>query len=129
MRLRARGVPLLRIYNDARKAAGLRISYQTFAGYVSESSKQAGLRPEKAKAEAGPSARTGTGMEPASVVSDAPAPAGEAASMAGGWNCPACPDSKPEMHKGQRYFACPKCGIAYAADQDGNQTQQRFTAN
>ena len=53
MRSRTKGIPLIRIYTDLKKAAGLRIGYQTFAGYVSEFSKERGLRPAKPKAEAG----------------------------------------------------------------------------
>lgn len=79
MRLRGKGVPLLRIYTEIKKAAGLRISYQTFAGYVSEASKEAGLRP--AKTEAAPAARPQSEM------------------TAGEWGCAECESKAARVEK------------------------------
>lgn len=47
MKLRAKGVPLLRIYTDAKRAARLTISFQTFAGYVCSEAKARGIKLEK----------------------------------------------------------------------------------
>ena len=120
LRLRAKGVPLLRIYNDSRKAAGLRIGYQTFAGYVSEISREKGLRQVKAKAEAGPAARHQPGPEPAPMAVEA---------SSSDWHCDRC-ESDSTRHEstkkpGTFFWKCPECKTFYA-DIDGTITNQKL---
>jgi hypothetical protein len=54
---RRRGVPLVRIYEDTRKAAGLQVSYKTFASYVSIVAKEKcislRLKPKRPPSETG----------------------------------------------------------------------------
>ena len=123
MRSRARGVPLLRIYGDARKAAGLRISFQTFMGYVSEFSKEKGLRPAKAMEEAGAVPRPGTEQGPALVGS------GEAASTADGWGCDRCETESERREStkkaGTFFWKCPGCG-SFHEDNGGQISPKRL---
>ena len=120
MRLRNRNVPLLRIYTDMRKASGIRISFATFAGYVSEASKAKGIKLEKAKAEAGPAARPQPRPEPASVTVEAPPPP---------WNCDRCrgeAERRESTKKPGTYFwKCPECNTFYQ-DDDGTITNKRI---
>lgn len=139
LRLRSKGVPLLRIYNDARKAAGLRIGYQTFAGYVSEISKEKGLRPAKASNEATPAARPQPEPGPASVSVEASfgdaataSPAERAAAIAaqvGGaaWGCSRCEagSERRTRQDGKAWWVCPGCGAMWA-DEDGRITSKRL---
>lgn len=122
LRSRDKGVPLLRIYNDARKAAGLRISYQTFAGYVSEISREKGLRPAKTKEETGAPPRSEPDAVPASPTVEAPA---------GNWKCTKCPEAE-DRHEFRRqpgtyYRRCEACGEAYY-EVDGKISDKRVTA-
>lgn len=112
MRSRARGVPLLRIYNDVKKAAGLRIGFPTFAGYVSEISAKKGLRQAKAKAEAGAQ----------------PRPQPEAPTATGEWGCAECVSTARRLEKdGRAWWQCPACKAFYA-DDDGKLSTKRLTA-
>ena len=120
LRLRAKGVPLLRIYSDARKAAGLRIGYQTFAGYVSEISREKGLRPAKDKAEAGAMPRHQPDAGPAPVLVEALPPA---------WQCDRCKTDAERREStkkpGTYYWKCPECQTFYA-DDDGQITNKKI---
>ena len=128
LRLRAKGVPLLRIYNDARKATGLRIGYPTFAGYVSEIAKERGLRPAKAKAEAGAMPRPQTEPEPASTTAEALSSDEETASTAAGWECERCETESIRREKdGKAWWQCPSCRTLWA-DQDGSIASKRLNA-
>ncbi len=62
VRLRAKNVPLLRIYNDMRRASGMKITFATFAGYVSDAARRAGLKFEKVKSLPRVPASTGAGL-------------------------------------------------------------------
>ena len=64
----ARGTSLLRIYNDVKKAAGLRISYRSFQNYVSKAALEAGLRPERQGKEAAPPARPMPDAKPSPAI-------------------------------------------------------------
>ena len=117
LRLREKGVPLLRIYTDARKAAGLRIGYPTFAGYVSEIAKERGLRPAKVKTEAAPT--------PASATVET----STAASSADGWGCARCETESERREStkktGAFFWKCPGCG-SFHEDDDGRISQKRL---
>lgn len=125
MRLRARGVPLLRIYSDARKAAGLRISFQTFSSYVCECAKEKGLKVEKKRAAVQPAASpaAGTGLD--QVQAQTHTVEQEKSS----WNCGSCStdSSRHESTKrpGVYFWRCAKCGQAYA-DDSGTMTDEKL---
>ena len=129
LRLRAKGVPLLRIYNDARKATGLRIGYQTFAGYVSEISREKGLRPANDKTEAGAMPRPGTEREPAPAMAEALSLDEETASTATCWQCSRCEaeSTRTEKEDGKAWWRCPACRTFYK-DIDGQISSQRLNA-
>ena len=108
----ARGTSLLRIYNDLRKAAGLKISYRSFQNYVSKASQAAGLRPgkPKAEAEAAPSGMVETASEKQ-------------------WNCAEC-ETKAERREsksqhGKFFWQCAACGTYYA-DNNGELSNIRM---
>ncbi len=121
MKARARGVSLLRIYNDAKKAAGLRISFQTFAGYVCAIAKEKGLRLEKVKVAHVP--RASTPLAPASV---------EVQSVdqeKTGWNCEHCQTAavRKESKKspGTYFWGCTECKTIYV-DDNGVMTDRQW---
>lgn len=121
MKARARGVSLLRIYNDAKKAAGLRVSFQTFAGYVCAIAKEKGLRLEKKQAAPVPGAST--------PVAPALAHVPVVEQQKEGWNCGSC-ETSSQRHESQKrpgvyFWRCSKCGQAYA-DQDGTMSDQKL---
>lgn len=122
------GASLTQIYERLNKAVPLGISPNSFSVYVRRVRKEIGSdqynqrstqkQNAEGKTEAAPAARAET--------NDAPAMREETAS-ATGWNCTECKDGKPAEHRGKKYFECAKCGIAYAADADGNITTNRFS--
>lgn len=125
MRLRAKGVPLLRIYTDAKKAAGLRISFQTFSSYVCEIAKEKGLKLEKKRIVPSPAASLAAG-----TVMDRDQTQGvDHASEKSGWNCDSClTESKrheSQKNPGKFYWRCHKCGQAYA-DNAGTLSDQKL---
>lgn len=128
LRSRSRGVPLLRIYNDAKKAAGLKISFQTFSSYVSEISKERGLRPAKATAEAGAVPRPGPEPGPAPVLTEALVGDGEAAGGEAAWGCDRCEtESVRRERDGKAWWQCPACRGLWA-DDDGKIVAKRLNA-
>lgn len=124
MRLRNKGVPLLRIYNDMRKATGMRIGYPTFAGYTCEIAKERGLKLEKTKKEAVAAPRHQPDPKPAGV-------AGEA-SMADGWVCGDCVEKSVRLESqaqpGAFYWRCPECRTLYADNAGEIATKRLQTA-
>ena len=141
MRLRNRNVPLIRIYTDMRKASGMRISFATFAGYVSEAAKAKGIKLEKPKAEAGaaPRPRPDVGTVPTSVgtstaVEEGASTAAEratatAAALGGSaWGCSRCEkeSTRTEKDDGRAWWQCPGCRTFYA-DNEGKISTQRLT--
>lgn len=128
MKSRARGVPLLRIYSDAKKAAGLRISFATFSSYVCEAAKAAGIKLEKPKAEAGAVPRPGTDQGPAPVEVEALAVTGEAASPAIEWGCDRCESESVRRERdGKAWWQCPACRAMWT-DNDGRIVNRRLNA-
>lgn len=122
------GATLAQIFTQLDKGLKMGISASSFTQYVRRIRKEVGSElyvareqhkgKNKAEAEAAPAARAET--------TDAPAVTTETAQVTG-WNCGECKDGKPAEHRGKKYFECAKCGIAYAADADGNITTNRFT--
>lgn len=125
MRSRARGVPLLRIYNDAKRAAGLKISFQTFSSYVCEIAKDRGLSLEKKRAAVQPGASTPT----VAALAQAPVEHMEHGQEKAGWNCDCCLTDS-QRHESQKrpgafFWRCAKCGQAYA-DNGGTITNEKL---
>ena len=117
MRSRARGVPLLRIYSDAKKAAGLRISFATFSGYVCDAAKAAGIKLEKPKADTGAIPRTGPEPGPAPVADGALVGDEEAAGGAIEWGCDRCESESVRRERdGKAWWQCPACRTLWADD-------------
>lgn len=121
MRSRARGVPLLRIYNDAKRAAGLKISFQTFSSYVCEIAKDRGLVLEKKKAARLPGAST--------PVAPALAQVPVVEQQKEGWNCGSC-EAESQRHESTKYpgkffWRCKSCGTNYA-DNSGELTDKKL---
>ncbi len=125
MRLRARGVPLLRIYNDLKKAAGLKISFQTFSSYVCEVAKEKGLRLDKKKTAPRPAASPAAGTVAVQDQAQTQTVDHEKSS----WNCEHCStDSKRHestKNPGKFFWKCARCGTFYA-DNAGTMTDQKL---
>ena len=126
----ARGTSLLRIYNDLRKATGLKISYRSFQNYVSGAARDAGLRPAKPKKEAVPPARPVPDAVPAPASVETPPAVEETASPAAAeWECPECLTGakRQEFRKdpGKFYWKCPACEMVYN-DNGGEISPQRL---
>ena len=115
--LRAKNVPLLRIYSDMKKASGMRISFATFAGYVSDAAKKAGLKIERIKQvprmPASPTAGT-TSAAVQVVVQDQD-------QEKTGFNCEYC-QTEAQIYESPRisvkFWHCSKCNSFYCDDND-----------
>ena len=141
LKSRAKGIPLIRIYTDLKRATRMTIGYQTFAGYVSEISRKKGLRPAKDKAEAEPAARpmpepkpvptlVGTSTAVEEGASTAAERAAATAAEIGGsaWGCSKCEKESTRTEKdGKAWWKCPGCG-AFWTDEGGKITPKRLNA-
>ncbi len=117
VRLRSKNVPLLRIYNDMRKASGMKITFATFAGYVSDAAKRAGLKFEKVKQVPSMPASTGAGSALAVVQVDHVDHVQEKS----GFNCEHCM-TEAQIYEspriGVKFWHCEKCNSFYCDDND-----------
>ena len=124
----SRGSSLLRIYNDLKRAAKLRISYRSFQNYVSKASQEAGLRPVKTKAEPGLRPGPGSDAKPAPVADQASSEV-KTADTAGDWNCDRCKEGsirrESEKNPGRYFWKCPACNTFYD-DNDGEISSHRL---
>ncbi len=113
VRLRSKNVPLLRIYNDMRKASGMKITFETFAGYVSDAAKRAGLKFEKTKQV--PRIPASTPPVAAQVVVQ------EQEQQKSGFNCEHC-ENEAQIYEspkiGVKFWHCSKCDSFYCDDND-----------
>lgn len=140
LRMQGKGIPLAVIYKEMRSKVRLKIEYKTFKQYVSRAAVGRGIsrRTAPATAPATPTASTVVAEPSASpatatVMEAAPmldmenhADAARSRVLSEGWKCPECPNGKPDMYKGKRFFECGACGTCYAGDADGNMTQELF---
>lgn len=121
---KSRGTSLLRIYNDLKKATGIKISYRSFQNYVSQAAKEQGLRPVKQPVNPAPAPVPA----PAAVQPPA-APAAPTMPELPAWNCPQCSDTakrRESKHKpGHFYWKCAACGTFYV-DEHGEMTMNRI---
>ena len=122
------GATLAQIFGQLDKGLKMGISASSFVQYVRRIRKEIGSEmyvsreqyKSKAKGnmKAAPTARAET--TGALEVTAETANGAE-------WNCTECKNGKPAEHRGKKYFECSQCGIAYAADANGNITANRFS--
>lgn len=127
VRLRSKNVPLLRIYNDMKKASGMKITFETFASYVSDAAKRAGLKFEKVKQVPRMPASIPAGTVGAVVQVDHVAQE----QQKNGFNCEYC-QTEAQIYEspkiGTKFWHCDKCDTFYH-DSNDSITNRRLDAN